>query len=137
LFGVDRIFAFEVKKLLIIVLMLVYGTSVTGATIHLHFCCGQLDDISLSVPKKKACPTKATVADKCCEDKHVELKVKADQQPAAKWIETVKNLTLVNNTASFRTPSVLYWTRVNRFATGPPHEHTSVPLYIQNRVFRI
>lgn len=83
-------FVKEMKKLLVIMLLCVYGFSATGATLHFHFCCGKLDDISLvpageaackmkeAEPQKAHCAKMAKPAEKknCCDEKQVSFKVK-------------------------------------------------------------
>ena len=127
------------KKLLIILVMLVYGLSSMGMSINLHFCCGKLDDISFSLPKDKSCAKDQNSISKkrCCDDKHLEFKLKADQEPSAKWVQTYKQLTA----PSITTVSNNFWQPqhqpVNELATGPPLTTSPLPLFIKNRVFRI
>jgi hypothetical protein len=127
------------KKLFIILIMLVYGLSSTGTSVNLHFCCGELDDISFSIPKEKSCAKDHDSLSKkrCCDDKHLEFKLKADQEPSAKWIQAYKQFTA----PSLTTVSFLLWqpqhTPVNELATGPPLVASSLPIFIKNRVFRI
>jgi hypothetical protein len=134
--GVPINFALLMKKLLVIFLMLVYGLSSTGATLYLHYCCGKLDNISFSSTGKKNCPANAVTAKGCCDSKHVELKVKGDQEPAAKWILTQTELSILVGTVSYLlVPSLKV--PVHAYATGPPVVNASVPLFISNCVFRI
>ena len=132
-------FAVDMKKIFAILLMLVYGLSSTGATVHLHYCCGKLDDISFSQKAKKSCTTtKAAVCKKnCCDNKHIELKLKADQEPAAKWVQSFK---LLQAPAIPAVSDVTFINRqqpVNEYATGPPLLLSTVPIFIQYGVFRI
>ncbi|MCU7548765.1 hypothetical protein OCK74_06530 [Chitinophagaceae bacterium LB-8] len=127
------------KKLFIILLMLVYGLSSTGTSINLHFCCGKLDGISFSTPNEKSCAKDQVSLSKkrCCDDKHLEFKLKADQEPSAKWVQAYKQLA----TPSLATVTACFWQPqhqpVNELATGPPLITSSLPLFIKNRVFRI
>lgn len=69
------------KKLASLILLLVYGLSSTGMTIQFHYCCGKLKDISFSPVAVKQCGMKhMSVGKPCCNDKRVELKLKADQK---------------------------------------------------------
>jgi hypothetical protein len=69
------------KKLVSIILLLVYGLSSSGMTIQFHYCCGKLKNISLSAVATKQCGMKhASVGKPCCNDKQVELKLNADQK---------------------------------------------------------
>lgn len=136
------------KKAFIILIMLVYGLSATGMSVSLHFCCGKLDGITISSQKKKSCnPFQEEKScakshdsfskERCCDDKHLEFKLKSDQEPSAKWIHAYKQLTA----PAISTPSIIFWQPqhlpVNELATGPPLATSSLPLFIKNRVFRI
>jgi len=71
------------KKLFAIMLLLVYGFSSTGMTLHLHYCCGKLDAIDLSPVKDEHCGGKHKLIKKsCCDEKQVSLKLKSEQNPA-------------------------------------------------------
>jgi hypothetical protein len=70
------------KKIVAILFLLVYGLSSTGATIQFHYCCGKLKTIKLTQVAQKDCGMKhsAPAKKKCCDDKQIELKIKADQK---------------------------------------------------------
>ncbi|MEI6948364.1 hypothetical protein V9K67_14300 [Paraflavisolibacter sp. H34] len=70
------------KRFLVILLLMVYGLSSTGATVHLHYCCGKLDKIEFAAPKEKKCGKHAKPMKNCCDDQQLDLKVKADQKVA-------------------------------------------------------
>jgi hypothetical protein len=125
------------KKIVVIALLLVYGLSSTGATVHLHFCCGKLDDISFSSTNSKICSTKTfSSTKKCCDSKHIELKVKADQEPGAKWIAACKVFT-TQCPASYYGFTPTHKIPVNALATGPPLRVSAVPLFIQHCIYLI
>jgi hypothetical protein len=124
------------KKLLIILLMLVYAFSSTGATIHLHYCCGKLDKVSLSTQHNDDCPKQESAQKNCCKSKQVDLKIKADQDLLAKWIATHKDLGTTKPTAHYEHLTPLSLKQLKTFTTGPPL-HAVVPLFIQYCVYRI
>ena len=68
------------KKLLALVLLMGYGLSSIGMTVHLHYCCGKLDKIQFSAPSKKHCGNKHEhISGKsCCDDKEISIKLKSD-----------------------------------------------------------
>ena len=71
------------KKFLVIVLMLMYGFSSTGMTLHLHYCCGKLDKIDFTPVKEKHCGAGHKMGKKsCCDNKEVSLQLQSDQNPA-------------------------------------------------------
>ena len=74
------------KKLLAFILIMVYGLSSTGMTVHFHYCCGKLDKVSLE-PVKGKCELSTNHKSKpCCDSKQVTLKLKGEQQ-GAKWVQ--------------------------------------------------
>jgi len=59
--------------MLIILLMLVYGVSSTGATVQLHYCCGKLKSIKLGSAPVKNCGMQHKMGSKpCCETKEIK-----------------------------------------------------------------
>jgi hypothetical protein len=125
------------KKIVVIALLLVYGLSSSGATIHLHFCCGKLDDISFSSTGPKSCSIKTFSSSDCCKSKHVELKVKADQEPGTKWLATNKVNTKFLYPVVYTGLPAFVKSYTNEFATGPPVKALTVPLFIQYCVYRL
>ncbi len=73
-------FALSMKKLFVIILLLVYGASSSGMTLHFHYCCGKLDTIDLSPVKHKGCGMNPKPGKKaCCDNKEVTLNIKSEQ----------------------------------------------------------
>lgn len=130
-------FADEMKKLLTLLIMLVYGFASIGATLHLHYCCGKLDKVSFSTTHNKDCPNKGKAFKRCCESKKVDVKLKADHEPVAKWIASQKALSSALPKAIYIVSIQLRQATVSVFTTGPPTPRSSVPLFIRNCVFRI
>ena len=125
------------KKILAILIMLMYGFSSTGMTISLHYCCGKLKSIDWTVPKHKNCGHQKNMGGKpCCETKLVSLKDKSDQdvldfvlKPVPADVAEPKVFTepvSLKPREGLLTPEV--------FAPPPLFP---LPLYISHRVFRI
>jgi hypothetical protein len=74
-----------VKKTVVILLMLIYGTATMGATVHLHYCMNELVGWSLWHSENEECGRCGMKEDKtgCCKDEHKHFKLKADHQKAA------------------------------------------------------
>ncbi len=71
------------KKVAIIFLLVIYGFSSIGATVHLHYCMGKFVDWSLTEAKEDKCDKcgmKGKVKKGCCKDEHKHFKLKTDQQ---------------------------------------------------------
>ena len=124
------------KKIVAIALLLVYGLSSSGMTISFHYCCGKLKDIKLSPVTEKPCGMKHGFSKKpCCDDKQIELKLKADQktEQAAKFIFPAPALTKQEADIFIFHPFV-YSTRVPEIFAPPPLQN---PLYILHCIYRI
>lgn len=63
------------KKLLLALIIIVYGFSSSGATVQVHYCCGKLKDISWNTDKEDDCGMQHKMASKpCCEVKSISTK---------------------------------------------------------------
>lgn len=74
------------KKLLIILLLFVYANSLVGATMHFHYCMGELVEISFNAYEDQTCGKcgmDATTKKGCCEDVQKEIKLKTEHQKNA------------------------------------------------------
>jgi hypothetical protein len=72
-----------VKKIVVIFLLVIYGFSSIGATVHLHYCMGKFVDWSLIDSKEDKCDNcgmKGKSKEGCCKDEHKEFKLKTDHQ---------------------------------------------------------
>src|SRR6476659_6413428 len=68
------------KKILVIMLMLVYGFSSTGMTLQLHYCCGKLKSVELAPVNDPGCGNQHKMGSRpCCETKNIKSQTKADQ----------------------------------------------------------
>ncbi len=127
------------KKYIIILLMLVYGLPSTGASLHLHFCCGKLDDVSFSITHKSGCTEEETDNKVCCNNVALDLKIDADQEPLAKLMPLPNLVPAI--TSHFYTwqnailPAAAMYTA--NPVHGPPLAGGMLPVYIRNCVFRI
>lgn len=69
------------KKLVALVMILLYGLSSTGATLQMHYCCGKLKSVELGTRPVKDCGSKQKMGSRpCCETKQVSAKSKDQQQ---------------------------------------------------------
>ena len=125
------------KKLVVILIALVYGLSSTGAIVNLDYCCGKLANISLLPVEKKDCKDDCLKPKSCCDSKQIFLKVKGEQEVAAKWVSSQKQSTTSIIIITGTSELVTTFKPISRFSTGPPVYNSSVPLFIQNSFFRI
>jgi hypothetical protein len=124
------------KKIVAIALLLVYGLSSSGMTISFHYCCGKLKDIKLFPATEKQCGMKHGFSKKpCCNDKQIELKLKADQktEQSAKFIFSTPALSKEQADVFISHPAV-FKTIVPEIFAPPPLQN---PLYILHCIYRI
>jgi hypothetical protein len=85
----------KVKKIVVIFLMLIYGSATMGATVHLHYCMNELVGWSLWHSDKEECGRCGMKEDKtgCCKDEHKHFKLKTDHKKAVTTALITFNLT--------------------------------------------
>ncbi len=73
------------KKTVVLLLMLIYGSATMGATVHLHYCMNEFVGWSLLPGTADTCG-KCGMEEKdqggCCKDEHKQLKLNTDHQKA-------------------------------------------------------
>jgi hypothetical protein len=68
----------EMKKILLIILLVVYSGSSIGVTIHFHYCGGSLSKVDFAANENSARKNgnaRHDDSNKCCEDGQVELRI--------------------------------------------------------------
>ncbi|WP_126243885.1 HYC_CC_PP family protein [Chitinophaga rhizosphaerae] len=71
------------KQFLTLILALLYMSTSTGATFHMHYCAEKLVDVSLWHDEDThECGVSCTK--KCCKDVHLTIKLEKDQQMSPK-----------------------------------------------------
>lgn len=82
------------KKFLTVILALLYVSTSTGATFHMHYCMERLVDVSLwHEEETHACSE--TCAQKGCKDVHRTVKLEKDQQIAANTVLAMQAISQV------------------------------------------
>ena len=101
------------KKALVILLLLIYGSATMGATAHLHYCMDEFVGWSLFHSKDDKCG-KCGMGEKdkngCCKDEHKHFKLKTDHQKAnaAQFINLVNTPLLPVPVIDFSFHSILH-----------------------------
>jgi hypothetical protein len=132
----------KMKKLLITVLAVFYLGASSGATVHFHYCMGELIEWGLSNDSSEGtddcsnCGMKKGISEDCCKDQKQELKIK-DSQKAPLSIFQAK---------IFAMEPIIH-TILHVKALPPVSEYYSfnnsvprtgkTPVFIRNRNFRI
>lgn len=129
------------KKLVVLILSLIYLTSSVGATVHLHYCMDKLIGWSLSGTSEKKCD-KCGMEKKdskgCCKDENKQVKLQNDQKLATFY---VANLTSPAVIPEHNINEYQFW-QLSFVAASFPLSHSPpaqslVSAYLRNCVFRI
>jgi len=131
------------KKILVAILAVLYMGVSTGATLHLHYCMGQLVGWDLGHKESEDCGKcgmkKELSQNKgCCKDEHKQIKLDNDQ----KAVESAIQLMHCSGAVLLPGYGVLPETHpvsiavVNPASNSPPRS-SSVAIFLRNRVFRI
>lgn len=128
------------KKTVVIVLMLIYGSATMGATIHKHYCMNELVGWSLWHSDKEECGRCGMKEDKtgCCKDEHQHFKLQSDQHKAAAADLIKFNLSpaIVTRIPDFSLEGLVKHTK-NYFSSHSPPDADNTRLYILHCVFLI
>ncbi len=130
------------KKIVAILLLVIYGSTSVGATIHMHYCMNEFVGWNLWHSDKENECSKCGMKEKkggCCKDEHKQLKLSADQN---------QNQLKAFVFEQFFTPIILTHQPVYNFTqptsvavifpkNNAPPPWQSVPIYLANCVFLI
>jgi len=123
------------KKILVILLLLVYGGSVSGTTLYFHYCCGKLRNIDLTPIEHKGCGQHSQMdKQSCCQSQSLELKVKSEHQSEPSFSPLYK-CSILPPEEVFATPVIENFRTVPKAGLSPPLPVSS--LFILHCVFRI
>jgi hypothetical protein len=133
----------EMKRILVIILSILYIASATGATVHIHYCMGKLISAGFINEEdddncKRCGMKKATQKKDCCKEEHKTLKMRDHQLAKAPFDFTYQFFISAHPTCFYYVETV-YPTKINTL----PHIHSrstcwrKCPIYIQVQGFRI
>lgn len=129
-----------IKRIAVISLLLMYVSTSVGFAMSLHFCGVKVSNIRINPGSKKPCCSKETESkpDKCCKDKHLNVKVTDSQrivQPAKVPVASNHDIFLVlQRQFALNSESFL---QGSAFRFRGPRVSSPVPLNIQHCNFRI
>ena len=130
------------KNFIVAILSFLYISTSTGATVHMHYCMGELVNWSLGHNNPKICDNcgmeKTDAKDNgCCKDEHKQLKIEKDQKVA----ESFKMMQLLPSTlpVSFiEVPALNFCCVTEKSPTcHSPPRNSDIAVYIRNCAFRI
>jgi len=95
-----------VKKIVVILLLLIYGSATMGATIHMHYCMNELVGWSLWHGERDKECGKCGMKEKkggCCKDEHKQVKLKTEHQKSvtAQYVQFLDVPALTTPVADF------------------------------------
>lgn len=129
------------KKFVITILAIFYLGASSGATVHLHYCMGQLIDWGISQSENKTCNNcgmeKGNSKD-CCKDQEHKITVK-DSPKASATVYYFNTLALPIPLTVYRDPRILYGDPlavIGVHGDSPPRTQ-AIPVFIRNCTFRI
>jgi hypothetical protein len=131
------------KKILVSILAIVYLAATAGATVHMHYCMGDLAGWSLINSNKNHCiycgmEKKATGKNGCCKDEHKQFQLKQDQDAAAINILVAPAMTILPSPVYLPSaPAEICSVSEERPLTNSPPRSSSIAVYLINRSFRI
>lgn len=133
----------RMKKFLLSILAFVYISSSTGASIHMHYCMGQLADWGIDQNKSKTCGKcgmdKSDEKDNgCCKDEQKFIKNVSDQKIIDAGFQLMQLIAVSLPVSFVEVPSVNFpsVTEENPISHAPPR-NAGVAVYIRNCVFLI
>jgi hypothetical protein len=136
------------KKVVVVILAVLYLSTSMGATVHFHYCMGRLvawgladkeskDCISCGMAKDAVMPGCSVGLKNCCHDEHKHIQSDQAQKPAQTWVEG--SLAAVFAALPFpgwNMPVVVAPALAQPVANGPPLKE-QVPIFLRNCNFRI
>jgi len=127
------------KKVAIILLINIYGTSTFGVSVKQFYCCGKLKSISFSLtPDAKRTCSNGIEKSGCCDTRYQFFKVK-DNHIAGSQISSRFEpfIALHLYTSSIREIIFVSQKALISYRSNAPPMQTGVSLFIYNCVFRI
>lgn len=131
------------NKFLVSILAIVYLTVSSGATVHLHYCMGELVSIGVLPDKNDKCGKcgKGKIDGKnngCCKDEYKQLKIEKDQKATESAVQTMQSEAVQMPVSFFDTPvnNFSSLTEKNPYGHAPPRS-AAVAVYIRNCIFLI
>jgi hypothetical protein len=124
------------KRLVIIVLAMLYLTTVSGFALNLHYCFNRLASVKVDAPAN-SCVKLQSSKMKCCKDQKIEIKVKdAHQNNSPLHWSKFFPIALPVSAFVILAPIVQDQVITNTTERGPP-KAPGIPVFIKNLIFRI
>ncbi|MEI2823759.1 MAG: hypothetical protein V9F02_10075 [Chitinophagaceae bacterium] len=131
------------KRFAAAILAVLYISTSTGATVHMHYCMGKLADWDFRQKESKTCgdcgmKTSDAKEKGCCKDEHKFIKSDTDQKAADMGLQLLQLLATDLPTGFIESPSFNFTSISEEYpiSNAPPRSN-GVAVYIRNCVFLI
>ncbi len=131
------------KKFIVFILSILYITTSSGATLHMHYCMGKLVELGLWKEEGKECENcgmtkKSKASNDCCKDEDKEVKGEKDQKLVNASVNQILQSGEALNASHAVLPDVYVPSSAleNPSSNAPPRS-SKVNYYILNCIFRI
>jgi hypothetical protein len=125
-----------VKKILAILLLLVYTAASSGTVMSAHFCMGELAGVSIGEKEQDACGYCGMDDAGCCHDLLQVVKLDDSQMLKTSSVVLENNLLSLAQTVDFF-PLEILLERKENIKCISPLKYGDPPIYLRNCVFRI
>lgn len=131
------------KKIITLILAILYMGSSTGATFHMHYCMGKLVNVNLWHDDAEKCPkcgdmSKVKACKKCCKDEHKTVKLEKDQKAAENTVHFMQLPAITTPVSYFTFTEIRPVTLVEEYpVSNAPPRSSKVHTHILNCTFRI
>ncbi len=132
------------KKVIIAILAIVYMGTSTGATIHMHYCMGELADWKLKQKESDKCGNCGVEKESSdnggfCKVEKKFLKYDSDQKATNSLFKRIQisAVAIPSSFITFSDVDLSSVTEENPISHAPPHRNEAIAVYIINCVFLI
>lgn len=131
------------KRALFTFLAIFYLSVSSGATVHFHYCMGQLVKLSLNQPQKDNCGVcgmskKGVKKHSCCKDDYKQAKVDTSKKTAQTVYQFNAPVVAIDHQYGAVTDLIVLSNETNKAVYGhAPPESECVPIFIRNCTYRI
>jgi hypothetical protein len=125
-----------VKKILAILLLLVYTAASSGTVMSAHFCMGELAGVSIGEKEQDACGYCGMDDAGCCHDLLQVVKLDDSQMLKTSSVVLENNLLSLAQTVDFFRLEIIF-DRKEKIKCISPLKYGDPPIYLRNCVFRI
>ncbi len=131
------------KRALLTLLAIFYLSVSSGATVHFHYCMGQLVKLSLTQPQKDNCELcgmskKEVKKHACCKDDYKQPKVDTSKKTAQIIYQFNPPVVLIDHQFAYFNNQLALTVQQDQvvYANAPP-EKACIPIFIRNCTYRI